>query len=302
MIVATGKYLRFIHELFDSVRTFFFPGHDVRIFLFTDQDVDDAECGDLAVEIIRITHEPWPWVTLKRYEYIDDNKHRFQDVDYLFWLDADSLFVSKVSEEILPEDASNGLVGVEHPSFRYAYKKATKIGELVDTERSSYRRGYRKIMKVSEKLREMEEKSRVPAFRIALHSVAMFPVRCSSLRSLLWRYYRMRGSYETNKKSTAYVAENEGDVYYTGAMWGGRVPEVLQLAQNLRHNVEEDLSWGHVAIWHDESHLNRYFIDHPPKVLSPSYSCHEGTTGPIEQKILRLSKDNKEIRDENRRV
>ena len=263
---ATSKYRRFVPALFDSAQKFFFRGHDVRIFLCTDQDVDEAEYGDVTVEIIRITHEPWPYVTLKRYQYIDDNKRRFQDVDYLFWLDADMLFVSEVSEEILPGATPSGLVGVEHIGFCFTSK-------------------------VHEALKKLRIRPLVVIFDF---------LEACRLPDRYFRFYphKSRGTYETSKKSTAHVAKNEGDVYYAGGFWGGRVLNILQLAQRLRRNVEKDLSWGYIARWHDESHLNRYFIDHSSKVLSSSYCYDANKNYPIEKKILALHKDHKGIRDE----
>lgn len=36
-------------------------------------------------------------------------------------------------------------------------------------------------------------------------------------------------------------------------------------------NIDIDFNNNIIAIWHDESHLNLYFTQHPPKVLDSSY-------------------------------
>ena len=66
----------------------------------------------------------------------------------------------------------------------------------------------------------------------------------------------------------------------------------------LATNVNRDLHKNHIAVWHDESHLNRYFIDHPPKTLSPSYSYPERLKLPFPKIILALDKNHGEMRGE----
>jgi histo-blood group ABO system transferase len=79
-------------------------------------------------------------------------------------------------------------------------------------------------------------------------------------------------SYERNPISKAYVALTEGQRYYAGGFNGGRSENFLKMSETIYKNIEEDKSKGHIAVWHDESHLNRYLIDNPPSVvLDPSY-------------------------------
>ena len=77
-------------------------------------------------------------------------------------------------------------------------------------------------------------------------------------------------SFERNPQSTAYVA---GDPpYYQGCFIGGSTSAFLKMCDKLAKNIDIDDSRNIVAIWHDESHLNRYLIDNPPStVLSPAY-------------------------------
>ena len=89
-------------------------------------------------------------------------------------------------------------------------------------------------------------------------------------------YVGQRGNYEKNRKSTACVQSHEGTTYFAGGFYGGKRDEFFTLNSTLIAQIEEDLSKNYVALWHDESHLNRYFIDNKPtKILSPSYCYPE---------------------------
>ncbi len=108
-----------------------------------------------------------------------------------------------------------------------------------------------------------------------------------------------RGTYETRKTSTAYIAPDEGSHYFAGGFNGGSSKEFLTLAETITHHIEIDLSNNIIAIWHDESHLNRYFIDTPPTViLNPSYCYPESWKLPYPKKLLALDKNHAEIREQ----
>lgn len=101
---------------------------------------------------------------------------------------------------------------------------------------------------------------------------------------------RKKFTYETNKKSTAYIAKNEGEIYVAGGLNGGKTQDFLKLAKELSKNIDADFENNIIAIWHDESHLNRYIIDKKVKVLSPAYLYKQNSNIPFEQKILILDK------------
>jgi histo-blood group ABO system transferase len=89
-------------------------------------------------------------------------------------------------------------------------------------------------------------------------------------------YVGRRGTYETRPTSAAHVEENEGTTYFCGGFVGGERREFLAVAEAIRAGVDADAASDITAIWHDESHLNRHLIDHPPDVvLSPSYCYPE---------------------------
>ena len=105
-----------------------------------------------------------------------------------------------------------------------------------------------------------------------------------------------RGTYETNVNSTAYVGKNEGTSYYAGGFNGGTSEAFLKMANIIRNNIDEDFKKEIIAVWHDESHLNRYLINNIPKKLPPSYCYPESWNIPFERKILALDKNHSEIR------
>lgn len=109
-------------------------------------------------------------------------------------------------------------------------------------------------------------------------------------------FVNQRGSYETNPRSTAYVAENEGCHYFAGGFFGGSAREVMTIAETCSAHINQDLQRGIIAVWHDESHWNRYCIDYKPTViLSPSYCYPESWNLPFKKKLLALDKNHKEF-------
>ena len=107
---------------------------------------------------------------------------------------------------------------------------------------------------------------------------------------------RKRGTYEQHRFSTAYIDDNEGEYYFAGGFYGGAKQEILQLFETVVKNIETDLKKDYIAIWHDESHLNRYFIDNKPTmILNPSYCYPEKWRLPYPKKLLALDKEHSEF-------
>jgi histo-blood group ABO system transferase len=73
------------------------------------------------------------------------------------------------------------------------------------------------------------------------------------------------------------------------------------MAEVLADRVTKDLENGVIALWHDESQMNRYLIDNPPTLsLTPSYCFAEEQMGnpeyPFTPKIIALKKNHNELR------
>lgn len=102
--------------------------------------------------------------------------------------------------------------------------------------------------------------------------------------------------YERNSASTACVLDGEGSHYFAGGFYGGTINEFLKIVCICTEHIMQDLQKGIIAKWHDESHLNRYFIDNLPTViLSPSYCYPEYWDLPFSPRLIALSKDHKEF-------
>lgn len=111
-------------------------------------------------------------------------------------------------------------------------------------------------------------------------------------------FVNMRGSYENDKRSLACINEDEGEFYFAGGFYGGTVQEMMKIAKTNSEKIDDDLARGIIAVWHDESHWNRYCIDNPPTViLNPSYCYPENWKIPFDKKLLALDKNHKEMRE-----
>lgn len=218
LLIATGKYDRFVQPLIDSARKYFMTDQSVTYFLFTDSHKWNAE-KDVVVSFQQ--HQPFPAPTLLRYETFYKNQNLFDEMDYLFYCDVDMLFVAEISDQI-----TSRLVATIHPAF---------LGG--------------------------------------------------------------RGTPETRRESLACVHEHEKMTYFAGGFNGGTKEEVIKMSRVLAENIRKDLAQNIIAVWHDESHLNRYLLDNPPSIiLSPAYCYPELSHLPFDRKIVALEKDKIELR------
>ncbi len=96
---------------------------------------------------------------------------------------------------------------------------------------------------------------------------------------------------ETNPQSTAYIAPGTANYYLMGGLNGGTSRCYLKLIKDINRNIYEDLSKNIIAIYHDESHLNKYLLGKKIKILGPEYGYPQGSGLPFKPKILILEKN-----------
>ncbi|KAL0978687.1 hypothetical protein UPYG_G00173910 [Umbra pygmaea] len=92
--------------------------------------------------------------------------------------------------------------------------------------------------------------------------------------AVLHAYYYHRPqsmyTYDHNPRSRAFM--ETGDFYYHAAVFGGKWQMVKNMTESCYQTIMEDKENQVEALWHDESHLNKYLWLHKPsKVLSPEY-------------------------------
>ncbi|XP_048065691.1 globoside alpha-1,3-N-acetylgalactosaminyltransferase 1-like [Megalobrama amblycephala] len=100
--------------------------------------------------------------------------------------------------------------------------------------------------------------------------------------------------YERRPESQAFISYGEGDYYYGGAVIGGLVKDVYEVAKTCREQLDIDAAKSIEAAWQEESHLNKYFLyNKPSKVLSAEYLWQDFKAHTNEVKIIRFSQVNK---------
>lgn len=108
---------------------------------------------------------------------------------------------------------------------------------------------------------------------------------------------KLPGAFETNEKSFACITEDDDvSVYFQGCLWGGRVPDVIEMMKELDSRTQKDLSNDVIAVWHDESQMNKFFAERREDVyiMGPSFAYPEvfAEYCNFEPKIVHLAKDN----------
>jgi hypothetical protein len=225
--IGTGRYLNFLPKYYENIHQYFLPNTEKTFFVFTDGEGDFPE----DVNVYTQEHLQWPYITLKRFEILNQAREKLSKCDWMVFLDADALVV----DTILEEDffTNKPLFGVHHPC----------------------------------------------------HYLQMPP------------HNQFPGAFETNEKSLAFVnVDDDLSVYYQGCFWGGKIPEIFEMIDTLEQKVNTDLENDVIAVWHDESHINKYLIENAKSVhtFGPEYAYPElfSQQCNFEPKIIHLAKNN----------
>ena len=121
----------------------------------------------------------------------------------------------------------------------------------------------------------------------------------ATLHPGFWRPAHDTFPHEARSASRAFVPEALRKTYYCGGFQGGSGHGYMGACRTIAAAIEDDLDHGIIAKWHDESHWNRYLLDHGPAlVLGPEYCvpeefAHFWKPGP---RILALKKDHAAMR------
>tara|TARA_E500000305_G_C3932282_1_gene193362 strand:- start:340 stop:798 length:459 start_codon:yes stop_codon:yes gene_type:complete len=109
---------------------------------------------------------------------------------------------------------------------------------------------------------------------------------------------KLPGAFETDERSQGSIDLDQYSpkVYYQGCLWGGKIPEVFELIDLIDERTQVDVENDSIPVWHDESHINRFFIENEDRVhlLGPEYAYPEVFEDHcnFKPKIVHLAKDN----------
>lgn len=107
-ICLNEPYWPFISDMIQSARKFFLKGHDVDFLLWTDM----PETTPIDAKIIPTEPFQWPLPTLYRYHLFLRQEELLKEYDFIYYIDADMKFVSRVGDEVL-----GNLVAAPHPGY-----------------------------------------------------------------------------------------------------------------------------------------------------------------------------------------
>lgn len=113
LYICTGKYDLFWKDFYLSSEKYFLCNAEKSYFVFSDAEEIFAEEEDNVYKIFQ-KNLGWPGNTLFRYEIFLTQKYRLKTFDYIFFLNANMLFLQPIEDDILPP---SGLLVVQHPGY-----------------------------------------------------------------------------------------------------------------------------------------------------------------------------------------
>lgn len=107
-ICLNQPYWEYLGKMVDSAKKFFLKGHEVDYFSWSDMPADQLP----GIKVFPTQPFTWPMPTLHRYHLFLQQEELLKEYDFIFYLDADMLFVSRVGNEVLGD-----ILIAQHPMY-----------------------------------------------------------------------------------------------------------------------------------------------------------------------------------------
>tara|TARA_R110002110_G_scaffold96612_3_gene248696 strand:+ start:2788 stop:3519 length:732 start_codon:yes stop_codon:yes gene_type:complete len=143
IFIGTGSYRKFFDGYYKAYTKYFLPDVEKDFFVFTD-DIHDETFNVDNTHITEIEHEPWPFVTLNRFQYMLKVEDKLKEYDWILYTDSDLWPVQEIEENLL---SGEDYIGVQHPGYLFNQgpfednKNSTAYSFGPDNDLKHYRQG-----------------------------------------------------------------------------------------------------------------------------------------------------------------
>lgn len=129
LYICTGKYNQFFSGFYESAMKYFLTDSEKTFFVWTDED--SIANGLSNVRVIHKKCQGFPADSLFRFEMFLQAESELTQFDYIYFIQANALFLQPVGEEILPDESglSMGIWGgrmLKKPICLYPYERNRK--------------------------------------------------------------------------------------------------------------------------------------------------------------------------------
>jgi len=101
MYICTGKYEKFWDEFYSSCEKHFYPDVHKDYFVFTESNRILTEKHPNVFVYYQVK-TGWPYDTLLRFQWFESVHDRWQDYDYCYYFNANSVVIADVDESLIP--------------------------------------------------------------------------------------------------------------------------------------------------------------------------------------------------------
>jgi hypothetical protein len=190
------------------------------------------------------------------------------------------VFTDRVKEDFLKNKSDVLLVKIDHEKWPLSTMKRFEYLNRIEKKLEDYSHiiYFDADMYINSEITEKE---------FFCHDKKLFGVRHPN-------FVKKKGLFEYRKISTAGVScEDDLSTYWQGCFWGGQREAVLILSKELEKRTNIDLKNGIIPEWHDESQLNKYFIENKKDVFTYSplyaYPKKRPIQKPFKKKIIHMT-------------
>lgn len=110
--ICTGKYIAYFDQFYKSCQDKFLSDYEKKYFVFTDGELPQYD------NVVKVQQNKlgWPFDTMMRFKMFNSVEHLL-DGDYVYFFNVNMQFLENISDEVIPGEENDWLMGVNHPGY-----------------------------------------------------------------------------------------------------------------------------------------------------------------------------------------